>query len=103
MVSVAIGFVIKPLIRRIEFLNAPPSLFPINSVAICEEGKTLLMAAHDGQAYFAKFTKRSNEVKQKIDLDYMERRAKEDAFSVSGYIKKDIELGQTQEPVFSLI
>ena len=82
--------------RRVEFLSSPPRLFPINSVALCEEGKTLLIAAHDGQAYFAKFTKKSKEVKPQLDIRYMERRAKEDAWSVSGYIKKEMEKGHTQ-------
>ena len=86
----------QTILRRVEFLSAPPRLFPINSVALCEEGKTLLIAAHDGQAYFAKFTKRSKEVKPLLDLDYMERRAKEDAWSVSGYIKKEMEKGHAQ-------
>ena len=61
-----------------------------------------MIAGNDGQAYFSKFIKKVSGLPPGINKSYMERRAKEDPFSISGYIKNQLSRGYFEADLYSL-
>ena len=76
--------------KQIEFIDQPPNFAPLSSIALFENGEKLILAANDGQCYFGTKSKKKPQQWTKSELEHIERRAKEDPFSVGGYVKKKL-------------
>ena len=63
-------------------------------MSLFESGERLLLAANDGQCYFAVKNSKPKTGKKNWtskELDYISKRSKEDPFSICGYIKKEMD------------
>ena len=76
--------------KEIDFVQPPPNLLPISSLALFDHGTKIMVAANDGQCYVGTRSKKKQHEWSKTELDQINKRADQDPFSVGGYLKKKL-------------